>query len=744
MRTGSLLIALMVLGCRPKEEEVEPAPGDLVDLTAPIGIDVQSAIGMAPSGALARAVNEIGVAVASPAKRVSVGGVEVDVVFDGTGYGEVPLAEAGSAEIVGGEHPASVHAVSVDWPGVGLLPAGHAMTDVEHAVAATRGFLLASLTDVWWTAPGQVPHRVLEFTDGTLIRGIRTGHVDQDGVLDAIVWGGNSVVLLKGRAAGGMTNGAVIRADGYIAGGADAADATGDGVPDVSIAWISQNTDHHLQVLIGDGLWAFDNQPAKPLTRSPAGLAVGDNTGEGVPQITVISEDGNYQRFKWAEDGFVETGPQLTAGFPIASSQESGWDLNGDGGDELLFFGPLNPGQNREVIVYDLLGSLVTYLRLNPPEAHVAVADANQDGLGDILMLYADLEVVQLTHRNDDYTQGRVGAFNDHGPIAATDLDGDRAPEVVVAGFDYWSVFPGGLEVQEDGDQFWQTSDPAWIGLDLDMAGPVVAADIDGNPDTLEFVSFLTGSTYSRLVGWRITPGEVGATASQVMSVDLSTSGSAGVDLAICDGVAWALTETDLHRVVLSTQSRTGTRATTATRVDCGQGPGGATGALLVGDDVELLDNALGILATEGHSGAGDIAIVTLADGDVVSHCSGTCTAVRWAYADDGSHALAWADNSGVHVKLADGTTHDLGPGAEVSTSDVDGDGHDDLIAVEELNGSVVSVWRSTGQGWGPAEVWHTGQELTAKAFAGDATGDGWPDLWSRGPDGRLYHTLAP
>jgi hypothetical protein len=217
---------------------------------------------------------------------------------------------------------------------------------------------------VWFTSPDSGAHRVLEFSDDTVIQGVRTTHVDEDGVLDAIVWGGDRVVLLKGRAAGGMSWGAGVQAVGLAAGSAAAGDCTGDGIPDVAIAWADPNSNDHLQVLTGDGLWTFESNPPTHLVAAPSGVAVGDNKGDGVPQITVTFEDGSYERYQFSDGNYVPTGPDLVGGFPAGSWIDSGWDINGDGGDELLFYGPLNPDQERDVRIYNLIGSPVSWFGL--------------------------------------------------------------------------------------------------------------------------------------------------------------------------------------------------------------------------------------------------------------------------------------------------------------------------------------------------------------------------------------------
>jgi hypothetical protein len=731
----NVLIALALVGCK-KDEVVDEAPGLVMEAPVAEAVDVQTGIVPLGTGVVARAVNAYGIATGSGPLRVSVGGADKDVSFDANGYGAVSLDAEGSAEVLGAALPAEVHAVDADWAGLSLGRGDLAPTDAKFAAAATRGWLVAGLYDVWWVSDLGQTHRVMKLPDGDLINGMRAGHVDSDGVIDAVVWAGDTVYLLRGRSLGGMSWGAGVKAEGYVVGGAAVDDCTGDGIGDVMIGWVSPNDDHHFQVLVGDGLWALDSYPPVDLPKPPHGVAIGSNRGEGYPQITITYEDGDYERYEFEPDSeqFRPTGPSLSGGFPAGAQVESGWDVNGDGGEELFFVGPKNQGVPRALYIYNLLPATVTWFALDDyVEAEFAIADMDGDNTADVAVLPADGEVVSLTYSGSGYLQDRVGSVGDPGPLAFSDMNADRAPEMLVAGQALWGRWDGVVVTEDDGKVWWNQVVPATpLSADVGLAGPVVAYERDGNPATTDLWGFVQDATNTSLVGWTVTAGET-PVVTQVESIPLSSAAAAGVDLAICGGVAWALTETDLHRVDLGTRARL-TLATAATRLDCGSAPSGAKVALLVGGTVELRDDALSLVSTEGHSGAGDLAVVQLGGAPAIGVCDGEgCSAIRWAWAADGGEALVTSDTDGVHVEKADGSVVDLGVSGVPSVSDVDGNGLLDLVVLDSGDQSIVTVFRSTGQGWGPAEAWHhQAGGFQGEAWVADVTGDGLADVISR------------
>lgn len=727
----SVAVMLALVACKPQDQEVQ-SPGVMVDdLGEGVASAVFGSIGETPGRALVLHVNAAGAAVPGTAGSLMVDGVATTVSFDGLGYGEISLDRTGSALIEGGVEDAWVHAVSAPWEGFGMLRAEVARTPATHAMPAHKGFLAASATEVWWVGPGEIAHRVL--APDAPIGGIRTAHVDLDGILDAIVWAGDTVYLLKGRANGGLGYGAAIRAEGYAAVGADVGDLDGNDRPDVVIAWDGQDGDDHVQTLLGDGLFTFESRPPRVLASPPEVIAIGDNTGEGANQVTVIREGGEWSRYVWGADhNLIETGPTLAGAFPQTAWMDGGHDINNDGGDDLAFLGPLLPDQPRDLRIYDLVGTNPQVLPLQPPEGYIGFAEANGNGVDDLMMSYADGEGVVVSNDGTGWVQKTMGTLGDHGPIAATDLTQDGVPEVFVAG-DSWRMWDGGVVQDDDGSTRFVIDPPGLGTTGLPANSPFAGVEVDANPSTSEIVGFTVG-LQTRVVVWQVNGGNT----MEIRSVTLPGGAVPGVDIAVCGTVAWALTTTDVHRIDLAAGTRTAGQAMVGTKVACGAGPSSAEAAVLQVDAVTLLGADAATVGTSAEPGGKDVALVDVGAGPEVATCTTDgCTALAWPFSTT-EMAFVYNDAAGLHAERASGDTV-LPIDGEPSLGDVDGDGIIDLMSVKTDGAtSTIGVWRGTGQFWGPAEVFHAPVPLGAIGALGDVDGDGVRDAWATTTGGAI------
>ena len=731
--TTTLVAMIALIGCKPKDGGDE-TPGVFIDLSAPTGIVIDSTIGQMPVKTLVRSVNAVGSPVIGSSASVTFDGAPTTVTFDGTGYGQIELDRLGSAKIESGDQTAWIHAVASDWQGMGLGRSEVPRVPVTHAAPAHKGFLVADAQSVWWVAPGETPYTVL-VPDAPIV-GMRTANIDLDGVLDAVVWAGDTVYMLKGRSQGGMSFGAAVQAEGYAAIGADVADLDAAGGPDVVIAWVGSTGPNHVQLLLGDGLWGFESRPPKTLYETPTAIAAGDNVNEGTPQVTVL-ESTSWERFAWSMTDLVEVGPTLSGAFMETVSLEGSVDLNGDGGDELVFLGPLVPNQNRELRIYDLVGANPQILPLQPPEGYIALTDTNNDAMGDLLMSYKDGSGVAVTSDGGTWTQKSFGDLGVHGPLAATDLDGDAIPEVFVAGTD-WRFWTGGMQDDSNGIPRYHANGGSMLTTTLSV-GPIAAVDVDHDPATTELLGVQVGTTSSSVVRWTVAPGTP-PTVVPSTGVALPGGPAPAVDIAVCGDVAWVLTTTAASRIDLQTDTLTaGFPITDGRKIACGAGPNGAAAAVLATSDVKTLGVDAVVIDTIAAPNASDVALIDLGAGGEMHTCdTAGCGIVAWPFSPTES-ALVWGDATTLHATRANGDEADLAMPGVPSLADVDGDGNIDLLAVQ-TDGvtSTVGAWRSTGEFWGPAETFHAALPFTEVAAIGDAGGDGIGDVWAVQADGTI------
>ncbi len=748
MRLTPLFVLLAVVSCKTPETQLDPPIGEFVTGHDEVAsYVVQDAIGPAPATAIVRAVNDYGAAVPAEIASFTVGGNTQSVGFDGLGYGEIVKATPGAAEINGGEEKAWIYAMDSDWPGFGMLPASLApVSGAVEAEPVTTGSVIAAGSEVWWVGPDHDGHRVLK-ADGKIL-GLQSGHIDVDGVLDAVAWSDSIVFLLRGRVGGGMAWAGALTSKQYTVGGAAIGELTGDNLPDVAIAWASIDGVSALDVWNGDGL--FDFTPAEPrnLPQIPVSVSIGDQTGEGRNQITVLNEDATWIRFiGGTEFKYMPIGPNTPEqiGIVTNSTVEGRGDINNDGADELYFLGPLNPGSPRTVFIVDLLGPKIEFLPLNNPlAAYVTKDDANGNGITDMFMLYETQELHSLSFDETStnvYDPRRLSDMPDHGPITLHDIvDANGVPDLFIAGDPVWWWYEG-FNDPDDVDIFWRLSEPEFDDVTT-SEGPMTTAELDRDPSTTELVVFQmeNGDTFLKVFQY----SQGAADAVEIGGVEVSDLGVAALDLAVCDDVAWVAMAGELVRVDLASPTApvvSGTTATVGTRVDCGAAPSGAVAALLEDGTISLLDAGLGEVSSLNAAGAADLAIGDLGNGPEIRTCpDADCTITAW---NIGPGVTAFAVGNPDDLSTIGTVGNSVLPGhGRVSTADVDGDGNDDLIAAGA--DGLIALYRSTGVEIGKGELFHTLRPLTWHVSISDADGDGYMDLWAVDDSKEVRHSKRP
>lgn len=691
------MLTLALAGCPPSDPIV--GNGEVLD-GSPTGAAAHGDDGAAPNGVIVRAVNDLGAAVGGGTVTLNVGGVEREVAVDAYGYGTLTLPEPGSFS-VDGTGDAELHATHTAWEGPALARAERGFGTPGHLQPSRSGALAAIGTQAVWTGPGLPTHPVL--TLDVNIDGISTLQIDGDGVPDALVWGGEVVVLLKGRPEGGFGWGAGIRAAGWSAEAAGMGDLDDDGDSDLVVGWTGPAGDI-IQFWHGDGLWGLEPTHERTLNGPPVDLTVGRDAYNEATVATVLTDGVAWQRFvETSEGGYLVSGPTLDVGATRGWRVFGAADVNGNGIDDLVVMPPRVASAGRTVSIWDVAGSQPQHLDVTESGAHFALADANGDGLRNVWMLEDTERALRiLTWDETRYLVRDAGTLPHFGPISAADVDGDNIRDLLIAGDD-WAWHPGALDTADD--DRWGVAPATYDLFTFDLVGPV--ASVDTGAGAAELVGVTTGGEGTRLTHWVVS--DAGPVVAEHVAID--PAGGVGIDLAVCGDRAWALLNGVLAEVDVETATVAATRAVATPRaVSCGAGPGGSIAALLDGDDLILLGANLTEVEVVPGTDVVDVALVDRGSGAEAVACDRPCAA--WNWRDDGPGAvLAWDE---------DATTLDGEvwlPGAEdVTVQDVDGDGRPDVLL--RAGGGFVGVVRTTGDGIAPARWWHTDPAWTGAPVA--------------------------
>jgi hypothetical protein len=451
--------------------------------------------------------------------------------------------------------------------------------------------------------------------------------------------------------------------------------------------------------------------------------------------------------------------PTGGAVFPVGSTLQPVGDVNGDQGDELALAAPRIPGTVRDVFLFDLrtdvdacaqglAGAQCTpqYLQFEQDLGQfMGYADGNQDHLVDAWLLDDSAKLYAVYYSPDSldstYSKVSLGQFPDYGPLAVLDVDLDGSPEVQIAGPEVWWRFRGRSHLGDD-ELFWERYPVDTTHVRESMIGPFSLVDFDADADTIDIVGFSIeyGDTHLHTLRW--VRGE--PRASLVGTVVVDDAGTIPDDLAVCGSSAWVVVAGRVKRIAFTDPASPTVAAsagTTASRVDCGSGPSGATGAYLHSGDVVLVDNALDELDRQAAPGAEDLAIGDLGAGPRVETCATAgCTIVHWPYGATGDAVFARGDATDIVTVDATGAEVSIGGRGQLTVADLDADGNVDLLGLYGAY-DLVSLHRSTGASIAPVELWHGNHGWQTPLAVLDGDGDGEPDLWAIESTGDLRFT---
>ena len=583
---------------------------------------------------------------------------------------------------------------------------------------------------------------------------MRAAHIDDDGILDLLVWGGTDLIALRGHPSGGYSWGGGWRVDAMDVVQADASDLDGDRLTDVAVM-VSSDVLAGVQILKGDGSWGFEQTPPLLLDEAHGSMAAADESADGRPDVTVLASATGYGERYTQSDGWWGGGapPQLSAsGSPYEAPTGSRLlpltDLDADGTLDIVIQEGID-GSSQDLVFYTL-GSTPTRYTQAYGVYQSTVADLNGDGATDIVALEdGTLHVIRydLMSTAPGFTANNVTVGIDAGPVAAFDIDGDGVAEVVGASTSL-SWFPGEL----DDTLGWSAQDWTWRQYSISLGGPWTIADVDGDgiDDVLGFEN--DGSGNAVVSVWRFFVNDDGSVQAQAGgSFTLGTGTPQGI--VACDGIFFALSGSDdsatLARFEVEesgstwTPSAVHTKTVAGTLLSCGTVQNGNVGA-----GVATLSGTWATYnqsANEVSTGsAGTAAAIAVGDpdgdgtGEVQACADAGCTMVAGDIDGDGNDEFV---TGGAIISVTGwGTSTTLPGSGEVTLNDLDGDGMLDVLAADESRGTL-NIYRGLSGGLGWPMGWHTDRSFTGGMRLADVDGDGDQEVILSAGDGTVSHS---
>jgi hypothetical protein len=382
------------------------------------------------------------------------------------------------------------HVAIADWNGDGnqdLVTANNSAGSVSILIGNGAGAFAAASSLA--TAPGASC--------------VAIGDLNGDAKSDLVVantgagplWVGSATILL-GTGGGGFAANPTNYYIGYKSIGVALADLNGDGTLDLVTAnYLGAN----VTAVAGDGLGRFRAPLGFAVGSDPNDLAVGDWSGDGIPDLVVETGDQNVRTLKGLGNGAFSNPTMYAlgdAGFGIALA-----DLNADGFLDIV----TNSGSSTVTILFGAAGGVFgAPIHLPAPMGSnhsLAIGDMNGDGLPDLVRAMPTFNTVSILVATAPGSFGPtipVFVGNPPSAIALGDVDKDGFMDIVA------SSGPSGnavlVTLGAGGGSFAPTAAYA-AGSSSQLSGDIVLSDVSGD-GFLDIVT-LTGypTAVSVLVG---------------------------------------------------------------------------------------------------------------------------------------------------------------------------------------------------------------------------------------------------
>jgi len=768
MRRCVVLTSIFIIaGCKT-DPELTPLV-TAIDAAAAESAELASAVGYGEVEVLVRVLNRYGAAVPGGDLELSVSGATASidggtVVVGPTGYGEIEVLTVGpesfevaldsSADGLSLGEAVACWSVAGELPGWALRPGWllpAALQEVTAVSSMLEGVVMATDQDVWFLGiePDARPHRVLTMPDPILE--MESVHIDNDGVADLLVRSVDELVLLRGRAGGGLSWGAGFAAEGLELLGASVDDVDGDTHNDVGFA-LQSSAGAWMVFMGGDGAWTFDEleELRFELDYAVVDIELSQSDGDAVAEVALLKSDSTLMRYYWSEETWAETYPSTLETHLAPPARFMGAaDLNGGGSDEPILLSHADDGVQQSVIFYTLDAGTTQYQKsyLAP---HWALDDISGDLVPDIIALEGgDLHIIHFIADDGgaDFSYHTVGgvylatgtdADEDPslGPIAAGLLDGDRIPDLALAS-EGLQLFPG-----MDSETAWASGDGRWTSYDLQLLAEPAYADLDGKAGIETMAGWVYSYAVPVLRTWWVEPDPLGDAPSlerrgEILLEDDATP----LAVAIAGGRVYGLVDFDGVQLIAleltgsDTYDELGRVAVDGATLVAGSFADGAELAV-VSAEGEVVYYGAG-LSELGSASLGAYGCVTAADSDgdgideLYTNPDAGCDLQAVDLDGDAAEELVVSDSAGISVEWG-GATHSLEGSGRLAAQDLDGDGQPEILAA---SGGRVWIHRAVADGFPPGASLH-GATLFGPLDIGDVTGDGIDDLLSVDDDG--------
>jgi hypothetical protein len=767
-RCVSLTSLLILVGCKPDPEL--PTLVTMVDAAAAERAELALAMGVGEVVVPVRTLNRYGAAVEGGELELSVSGAtattaETSVLIDPTGYGELEVTTEAPETFTVGLVSSSLglglgDAVSCwslggELPGWGLR-SSHLLPDELSGISAMapmlEGVVLVTELDVWFQGmdPSARPHRVLGMADPILEA--ESVHIDNDGVADLLVRSVDEVVLLRGRAGGGLSWGAGFAAEGLEIVGASVEDADGDGRSDVAFG-LQGSEGATVVIMRGDGAWGFEE--LEELRFEPdysiVDLELSQSDADGMAELAMLTSSSVLMRYYWTGETWAETYPStLETHLAEPASFLGAADLNAGGAEEPIMLSHPESGVQQSVVFLTLDGDTTQYQKsyLAP---HWALEDLSGDLLPDILALEGgELHLIHFVtdEGNPDFSYHTLGGVYlrtgtdadedpEQGPITAGLFDGDRIPDLVMA-TDALHLFPG-KEVETG----WASSDGRWTSYDLQLLTAPALADLDGKAGLDTMAGWVTSYSVPVLRTWWIEPDPKGDPPTLERRGEiLLDDGATPLGVALVDGRLYGLVDFDGAQLIgmglteSDTYDEIGRVSVDGATLVGGHFADGAEVAVISAEgEVSYRDASLAEVGS-GSIGAYGCVVAIDSDGDgldeLVTGSDAGCALLAVDLDGDGPEELVSADSGDLVASWA-GAEHTLAGAGALAAHDLDGDGQPEILAA---SGARLWIHRAVGDGFPPGTGRHGANVFGDFLAVGDVTGDGLEELITVGEDG--------